>query len=193
MLAAAALAGVCVLDPLFAGASDDKQLQKSLAVNVYGLSDPNLPVIVKTNDGEQYVLKAGPQLPANWVNGKSQTTVRRARFEPGGVRCESPGLSSSERFTGSVRAPAIRSRSAAGRGDDAVVDRTGGQGAGDRIVDPLPQWAMFCPKRFTNCTKAGAVRCATVRPYRTERERDEDERWLNCGTSSNSRMANSRR
>lgn len=48
---------------------------KNLTVNVYGLSDPNLPVIVTTNDGKRYVLKAGQQLVAKWINGKIQTTV----------------------------------------------------------------------------------------------------------------------
>lgn len=46
-----------------------------LVVNVYGLTDPNLPVVVTTEDGKQYVLKAGQQLLANWVNGQIQTTV----------------------------------------------------------------------------------------------------------------------
>lgn len=46
-----------------------------LVVNVYGLSDPNLPVLVSTNDGKQYTLKAGQQLLAKWVNGKIQATI----------------------------------------------------------------------------------------------------------------------
>lgn len=48
---------------------------QGLTVNVYGLSDPNLPVIVNTNDGKQYVIKAGQQLVAKWVNGKIQATI----------------------------------------------------------------------------------------------------------------------
>lgn len=48
---------------------------KDLVVNVYGLSDPNLPVVVTTNDGKQYIIKAGQQLLAKWVNGKIQTTI----------------------------------------------------------------------------------------------------------------------
>jgi hypothetical protein len=48
---------------------------KNLTVNVYGLSDPNLPVVVTTNDGKQFVLKAGQQLLAKWIDGKIQTTV----------------------------------------------------------------------------------------------------------------------
>jgi ferric-dicitrate binding protein FerR (iron transport regulator) len=48
---------------------------QNLIVNVYGLSDPNLPVLVRTNDGKQYVIKAGQQLLAKWVNGKIQTTI----------------------------------------------------------------------------------------------------------------------
>lgn len=47
----------------------------NLVVNVYGLSDPNLPVLVNTNDGKQYVVKAGQQLLAKWVNGKIQATI----------------------------------------------------------------------------------------------------------------------
>lgn len=48
---------------------------QDLVVNVYGLSDPNLPVIVNTNDGKQFVVKAGQQLLAKWVNGEIQTTI----------------------------------------------------------------------------------------------------------------------
>ena len=48
---------------------------RDLVVNVYGLSDPNLPVVVTTEDGKKYVLKAGQQLLANWVNGAIQTKV----------------------------------------------------------------------------------------------------------------------
>lgn len=48
---------------------------QNLTVNVYGLSDPNLPVLVTTSDGKQYVIKAGQQLLAKWVNGKIQTTI----------------------------------------------------------------------------------------------------------------------
>jgi len=47
----------------------------NLVVNVYGLSDPNLPVVVTTNDGKKYVLKAGQQLLANWVNGHIEATL----------------------------------------------------------------------------------------------------------------------
>lgn len=54
---------------------------KDLVVNVYGLSDPNLPVVVTTQDGKKYVLKAGQQLLANWVNGKIQTTVDTLKEE----------------------------------------------------------------------------------------------------------------
>ena len=48
---------------------------RNLVVNVYGLSDPNLPVVVTTSDGKQYVIKAGQQLLAKWVNGKIQATI----------------------------------------------------------------------------------------------------------------------
>jgi hypothetical protein len=48
---------------------------RDLVVNVYGLTDPNLPVVVTTEDGKQFVLRAGQQLLANWVNGRIQTTV----------------------------------------------------------------------------------------------------------------------
>jgi hypothetical protein len=48
---------------------------RDLVVNVYGLTDPALPVVVTTDDGKQYVLRAGQQLLANWVNGRIQTTV----------------------------------------------------------------------------------------------------------------------
>lgn len=54
---------------------------KDLVVNVYGLSDPNLPVVVTTEDGKKYVLKAGQQLLANWVNGQIQTTVDTLKEE----------------------------------------------------------------------------------------------------------------
>jgi hypothetical protein len=48
---------------------------RNLVVNVYGLSDPNLPVVVTTEDGKKYVIKAGQQLIANWVNGQIQTHI----------------------------------------------------------------------------------------------------------------------
>jgi hypothetical protein len=48
---------------------------RDLVVNVYGLTNPALPVIVTTEDGKKYVLRAGQQLLANWVNGHIQTTV----------------------------------------------------------------------------------------------------------------------
>lgn len=48
---------------------------RNLVVNVYGLSNPNLPVVVTTEDGKKYVIKAGQQLIANWVNGQIQTSV----------------------------------------------------------------------------------------------------------------------
>ena len=46
-----------------------------LTVNVYGLTDPNLPVVVTTEDGKKFALKAGQHLLASWVNGKIQTTI----------------------------------------------------------------------------------------------------------------------
>lgn len=48
---------------------------RDLTVNVYGLTDPNLPVVVTTEDGKKYALKAGQHLLASWVNGHIQTTV----------------------------------------------------------------------------------------------------------------------
>jgi len=48
---------------------------QDLTVNVYGLTDPNLPVVVTTEDGKKYALKAGQHLLASWVNGHIQTTV----------------------------------------------------------------------------------------------------------------------
>ena len=54
---------------------------KDLVVNVYGLSDPNLPVVVTTEDGKKFVLKAGQQLLANWVNGQIQTQVDTLKEE----------------------------------------------------------------------------------------------------------------
>ena len=48
---------------------------QNLTVNVYGLTDPNLPVVVTTEDGKKYALKAGQHLLASWVNGHIQTTV----------------------------------------------------------------------------------------------------------------------
>ncbi len=48
---------------------------RDLVVNVYGLTDSALPVIVTTNDGKRYALRAGQELLANWVNGHIQTTV----------------------------------------------------------------------------------------------------------------------
>lgn len=48
---------------------------QNLVVNVYGLSDPNLPVTVDTNDGKHFIVKAGQQLLAKWVNGQIQTTI----------------------------------------------------------------------------------------------------------------------
>jgi hypothetical protein len=48
---------------------------QDLTVNVYGLTDPNLPVIVTTEDGKKYALKAGQHLLASWVNGHIQTTI----------------------------------------------------------------------------------------------------------------------
>ncbi len=48
---------------------------RDLTVNVYGLTDPHLPVVVTTEDGKKYALKAGQHLLASWVNGQIQTTV----------------------------------------------------------------------------------------------------------------------
>ncbi len=48
---------------------------RDLTVNVYGLTDPNLPVVVTTEDGKKYALKAGQHLLASWVNGHIQTTI----------------------------------------------------------------------------------------------------------------------
>jgi len=48
---------------------------RDLTVNVYGLTDPNLPVVVTTEDGKKYALKAGQHLLASWVNGRIQTTI----------------------------------------------------------------------------------------------------------------------
>lgn len=48
---------------------------QNLVVNVYGLSDPNLTVLVDTNDGQHFTIKAGQQLLAKWVNGKIQATI----------------------------------------------------------------------------------------------------------------------
>jgi len=48
---------------------------RNLTVNVYGLTDSNLPVLVTTEDGKKYALKAGQHLLASWVNGQIQTTV----------------------------------------------------------------------------------------------------------------------
>lgn len=48
---------------------------QDLTVNVYGLTDPNLPVVVTTEDGKKYALKAGQHLLASWVNGHIQTTI----------------------------------------------------------------------------------------------------------------------
>lgn len=48
---------------------------QNLVVNVYGLSDANLPVTVDTKDGKHFIVKAGQQLLAKWVNGQIQTTI----------------------------------------------------------------------------------------------------------------------
>jgi len=48
---------------------------RDLVVNVYGLTDPNLPVVVTTDDGKRYVLHAGQQLLADWVNGQIRTKI----------------------------------------------------------------------------------------------------------------------
>lgn len=48
---------------------------RNLTVNVYGLSDPNLPVVVRTDDGKSYTLHAGQQLLAKWVHGMIQTRI----------------------------------------------------------------------------------------------------------------------
>jgi hypothetical protein len=48
---------------------------KNLVVNVYGLSDPKLPVVVTFSDGRKVILNAGQQLLAQWINGRIQTTV----------------------------------------------------------------------------------------------------------------------
>lgn len=49
---------------------------KNLTVNVYGLSDPQLPVEVTTQDGKHFTLHAGQQLIADWVNGQIQSHVQ---------------------------------------------------------------------------------------------------------------------
>ncbi|GAC1499334.1 MAG: hypothetical protein NVS1B14_02780 [Vulcanimicrobiaceae bacterium] len=48
---------------------------RDLVVNVYGLSDQNLPVVVTTEDGKNYALHAGQHLAAKWAEGQIQTQV----------------------------------------------------------------------------------------------------------------------
>ena len=48
---------------------------RDLVVNVYGLSDANLPVVVSTEDGKSYTLHAGQQLVAKWLDDQIQTQV----------------------------------------------------------------------------------------------------------------------
>ncbi len=47
----------------------------SVRVNVYNLSNPNLPVVVSTKDGKSFTLGIGQTLLAHFVNGKLQETV----------------------------------------------------------------------------------------------------------------------
>lgn len=47
----------------------------SVRVNVYNLSNPDLPVTVQTKDGKSFTLGVGQTLLAHFVNGKLQETV----------------------------------------------------------------------------------------------------------------------
>jgi ferric-dicitrate binding protein FerR (iron transport regulator) len=49
----------------------------TLRVNVYALSNPDLPVQVTTNDGKHFVLNAGQSLLAQFVNGVIQEQVNK--------------------------------------------------------------------------------------------------------------------
>jgi hypothetical protein len=53
------------------GVADDG----TLSVNVYELSDPDLPVIVSTKDGQTFTLNVGQGLVASYVNGVVQGKV----------------------------------------------------------------------------------------------------------------------
>ncbi len=49
----------------------------TLAVNVYEVCDPNLPVTVTTRDGQSFTLTPGQSLVANFVNGVVQAKVQQ--------------------------------------------------------------------------------------------------------------------
>lgn len=55
----------------------DDQPNASLRVNVYDLSDPSLPVTVRTKDGRSYTLGAGESLFAHYKNGKLEVDVNK--------------------------------------------------------------------------------------------------------------------